>query len=105
MKQAATDFAHTSVYGRVTGHSPSRADIRDWLQATLYLEDSHIEEVALMGHGIFWLKLSSAKATSDLISRSPISVDGRIILLVPWYRGFSTAEFDVRFGGGRLDRG
>ena len=67
MKQAASDFAHTSVYGRVIGHSPSRADIRDWLQATLILEDSHIEEVALMGRRVFWLKLSSAKAASDLI--------------------------------------
>ena len=89
MKQAANDFAQKSIYGRVIGHSPSRADIRDWLQATLYLEDSHIEEVALMGRGIFWLKLSSAKATSDLINRFPISVDGRIILLVPWYRDFN----------------
>ena len=50
-----------------------------------------------MGRGIFWLKLSSEKATSDLISRSPISVDGRIILMVPWYRGFSAADFDARF--------
>ena len=65
--------------------------------ATLYLEDSHIEEVALMGRGIFWLKLSLEKATSDLISQSPTSVGGRIILMVPWYRGFNVADFDTRF--------
>ena len=96
-KQAGNDFAHTSVYGRVIGHSPSRVDFRDWLRATLYLKDSHIEEVALMGCGIFWLKLSSTKATSDLISQSSTSVGGRIILMVPWYRGFSVADFDTRF--------
>ena len=97
MKQAANDFAHTSVYGRVIGHSPSKADIRDWLQSTLYLEDNHIEEVALMGRGIFWLKLSSARAASDMVRRSPTSVGDKIILMVPSYRGFSTADFDACF--------
>ena len=57
------------------------------------LEDSHIEEVALMGRDIFWLKLSTTRATSDFVSYSPSSVDGKIIILVPWYRGFSVADF------------
>ena len=42
VKQAAIDFDHTSLYGRVIGHSPSQADIRDLLESILYLEDSHI---------------------------------------------------------------
>ena len=50
-----------------------------------------------MGRSVFWLKLSSAKAASDLVSQSPISVGGRIILLVPWYRGFTVTDFDTRF--------
>ena len=50
-----------------------------------------------MGRGIFWLKLSTARAVSDLIKSSPTSVDGKITLLVPWYRGFSVADFDARF--------
>ena len=49
-----------------------------------------------MGRGFFWLKLSSEKAASDLVRQSPTSVDGRIILLVPWYRGFNVADFDTR---------
>ena len=97
VKQAANDFAHTSVYGRVIGHSPSRAAIRDWLQSTLLLDDSHIEEVALMGRGTFWLKLSTERAASKLVSSSPTAVDGKIIMIVPWYRGFSAADFDAHF--------
>ena len=50
-----------------------------------------------MGWGIFWLKLSSVRATSDMIRRSPASVDGKIILMVPWYRGFSATNFDAHF--------
>lgn len=50
-----------------------------------------------MGWGIFWLKLSSARATSDMVRRSPTPVGGKIILMVPWYRGFSAADFDARF--------
>ena len=50
-----------------------------------------------MGWGIFWLKLSSARAASNMIRRSPISVDRKIILMVPWYRGSSIADFDARF--------
>ena len=97
VKQAAKDFASTSVYGCVIGHSLSRADIRDWIQSTLCLEDSYIAEVALMGQGIFWLKLSSQKVVSNLVSRSPSFIDGKIILMVPWYKGFSAADFDTHF--------
>ena len=75
VKQVATNFGHTTVYGRVIRHSPSRVDIRDWLQSTLYLEDSHIEEVALMGRGIFWLKLSSTRAASDMVRQSLALMD------------------------------
>ena len=50
-----------------------------------------------MGRGIFWLKLSSASAASNLVSCSPTLVDGKIIMLVPWYRGFNVADFDDRF--------
>ena len=50
-----------------------------------------------MGWGIFWLKLSSVRAASDMIRRSPVSLDKKIILLVPWYRGFSAVDFNARF--------
>ena len=50
-----------------------------------------------MGRGIFWLKLSSARAASDMVRQSPTSVGGKIILMVPWYRGFSVADFDACF--------
>ena len=65
------------------------------VQSTLYLEDSYIEEVALMGQGIFWLKLSSERGASDMVRRSLASIDGKIILMVPWYRGFNVADFDT----------
>ena len=97
VKQAAADFIGTSMYGRVIGYSPSHADISDLLKARLLLEDSHIEEVALMGWGIFWLKLSSVRAASDMPRRSPVTIYGKIILLVPWYRGFSVTDFNARF--------
>ena len=64
---------------------------------SLILEDSHIEEVTLMGRGIFWLKLSDPRSMNALIASSPIAVDGRIISLVPWYRGFSASDFETRF--------
>ena len=32
-----------------------------------------------------------------MVRCSPTSVDGKIILLVPWYKGFSVADFDARF--------
>ena len=54
-----------------------------------------MEEVALVGRGIFWLKLSSERAASDMVRRSLAFVDGKIILMVPWYRGFSVADFDI----------
>lgn len=47
MKQAAIDFASTLVYRRVIGFSPSQAEVKDWLQASLFLKDSHIEQVML----------------------------------------------------------
>ena len=50
-----------------------------------------------MGRGIFWHKLSSERATSDMVRQSLAFVDGKIILMVPWYRGFSVADFDTRF--------
>ena len=50
-----------------------------------------------MGWGIFWLKLCLERATSDMVRCSLASVDGKIILMVPWYRGFSAADFDAHF--------
>ena len=50
-----------------------------------------------MGRGIFWLKLCSVRAASELVRRSPTSVDGKIILMVPWYRGFNVVDFDAHF--------
>ena len=94
VKQVAMDFTNTSVYGRVIGYSSSPADIKDKLQASLFLEDSHIEAVALMGRGIFWLELSSTRAASDMFRRSLVAVDGKSILLVPSYIGFSVTNFD-----------
>ena len=63
----------------------------------MHLEDSHIEDVTLMGRGIFWLKLFNPRATRAFIDSSPIEVDGKIINLVSWYRGFSASDFDMRF--------
>ena len=51
-----------------------------------------------MGRGIFWLRLSDLRATKAFLDRSPIVVDGRLIVnLIPWYRGFNAADFDECF--------
>ena len=73
IKRSATNFIGTSVYGQGIGYSPSHADLRVWLQASLFLEDSHIKELALMDRGIFWLKLTSVRVASDgrLMSMAP----------------------------------
>ena len=63
----------------------------------MILEDSHIEDVALMGRGIVWPRLSDLRSTSALIGSSPIAVDGKIITLVLWCKGFSASDFDTRF--------
>ena len=60
------------------------------------LLNSHIK-VALMGKGIFWLKLSSVRATRNMVKWSSIAIDRKIILLVPWYKGFSAVDFDSHF--------
>lgn len=66
-------------------------------QATLYLEDSHIVEVALMGQGTFMLRLSVVEQVSNLVAHSPITIDGKIISLVPWSRGFRATDSDTQF--------
>ena len=59
--------------------------------ASLCLEDSHISEVALMGRG-----LSTVEGTSNLVALSPIvTVDGKIMSFIPWYRGFKASDFDT----------
>ena len=50
-----------------------------------------------MGWGIFWLKLSSARVAVDMIRHFLVLVDGKIIPLVSWYRGFSAVDFHARF--------
>ena len=57
-----------------------------------------MEDVALMGWGIFWPKLSYARSMGDMIRRSQVAVDRRVIIsLVPWYKDFSAKDFDTRF--------
>lgn len=96
VKELTADYSHSALYGRVMGLSPSRVEIRDWLQASLCLEDSHITEVALMGKGIFMLKLSTMECASNLKAHSPITVDGKILSFVAWYRGFRSSDFDTQ---------
>lgn len=79
VKRAAIDLAGTLVYERVIEYSPSRVEIRDWLQASLFLEDSHIKEVAIMGRGIFSPKLSFMRVANDMVARSTLMLDRKII--------------------------
>ena len=71
LKELAPNYSRSAIYGQVVGFSPSRTEIRDWLQASFYLEDNHIVEVALMGRGRFMLKLSVVKKASNLVTNSP----------------------------------
>ena len=59
-------------------------------------EDSHITKVALMGRGIFMLKLFTMECMSNLMGHPPIyAVDGKILSFVPRYRGFKASDFDA----------
>ena len=55
------------------------------------MEDRHISEVALMGRGIFMLTVECA---SNLVSHSPISMDGKMLSFVARYSGFRASDFD-----------
>lgn len=52
VKEKAAGYSCTMVYGRIVGSSPSRAEIRDLLQPTLFLDGNHILEAILIGRGI-----------------------------------------------------
>ena len=32
-----------------------------------------------------------------MVSHSPVAIDGKIITLIPWQRGFRASDFDTRF--------
>ena len=50
-----------------------------------------------MGRGTFMLTLSAMEKVSSLVTNSHIAMDGKIITLVPWYRGFRASHFDAQF--------
>ena len=87
VKELGVDYSRFAVYGRVVDFSQSHAEILDWLQANLYF----------MGRGTIMLKFSTMEKASNLVTNSPIVVDGKIIILILWHRGFRASNFDIEF--------
>ena len=97
VKELEADYARSAMNGDVIGFSPLCTGIQDWLHTSFCLEDSHITEMALMGRGIFMLKLSTVEYASNLVAHSPIVNNGKIRSFVSWYREFKALDLDTQF--------
>lgn len=87
-------FAGCTVVGRMIGYCLLRSLIRDWL---FRVADSRVSEVALLGRGVFRALLSDDCVALDVLDRSPIIADSRVIVLRLRYLEFNVEDFESRF--------
>ena len=85
-----------SSIGRLVGYCRIRGSFRDWVVASLRIQEGCIEDILLLGRSTFMLLLSSEECASALLEQSPFPCSEHLVFLVRWYEDFDLSSFEDR---------